>query len=108
MWVLLVLWVCSTVRVSKGAREARENDPQNQHNPSPYPHTRWGAARDWQTRSQRDAETAMTRSISCACGHSFRARQTGGRAQRFCRPACRRIIMLRCADGGSTSSPAVP
>jgi hypothetical protein len=81
---------CVRVRGPKGAREARENDPQNQHNPSPYPHTRWDA-RDWQTRSQHDAETVMTRSISCAwCGRPFRTRQSGGLAQRFCRPACRR------------------
>jgi hypothetical protein len=82
---------CVRVRVPKGAREARETDPQNQHNPSPSLRTRSGGARDWQTRSQCNAETAMTRSISCAwCGRPFRTRQSGGRTQRFCHPACRR------------------
>ena len=35
----------------------------------------------------------MTEAASCAwCSHPFRPRATGGHAQRFCRPVCRRAF----------------
>lgn len=39
------------------------------------------------------AEVAMSDALLCSwCDRPFRVRQTGGRAQRFCQPSCRRAF----------------